>query len=96
MSKFLDDLQRWTEAQVAAILRGRIGAKRKDYLAADINKLLRDRINEPLAIKVGDKILAEFLRTGTRTGPVIEPVIIIGDYLYVPISDDAPLSWGSP
>jgi hypothetical protein len=62
VSDFWDDLQRWTEAQVAAILRGRIRAKRKDYLAADINKLLRDRINEPLAIKVGDKVLAEFLR----------------------------------
>ena len=68
MSKFLDDLQRWTEAQVAAILRGQIGAKRKDYLAADINKLLRDRINDPLTIKVGDAVGAEFLRTNRRNG----------------------------
>jgi hypothetical protein len=69
MSDFWADLQRWTEAQVAAILRGRIVARRKDYLASDINKLLRDRINEPLAIKVGDKVLAEFLRTAGRAPP---------------------------
>ena len=51
---------------MAAILRGRIRAKRKDYLAADINKLLRDRITEPLTIKVGNKVLAEFLRNEGR------------------------------
>lgn len=69
MSDFWADLQRWTEARVAAILRGRIGAKRNDYIAADINKLLRDRIQDPLTIKVGDKVLAEFLRTAGRAPP---------------------------
>jgi hypothetical protein len=98
VSDFWTDLQRWTEAQVAAILRGRIGAKRKDYLAADINKLLRDRINEPLAIKVGDKILAEFLRNGNRRGPfdycvpVYSGLYSVSNYLYgdIYLPDPAP------
>jgi hypothetical protein len=96
MSDFWADLQRWTEAQVAAILRGRIGARRKDYLAADINKLLRDRITEPLTIKVGNKVLAEFLRNEGRK-PQTLPEIPAIDHGWAtgPYTDTVIYTWTS-
>lgn len=74
--QFRRDLQAWTEAQIAAFLRGRIGAKRKDYLAADINKLLRDRISKRLAIKKGQGIPSEFLRNNQRQITPVPPELV--------------------
>lgn len=69
MTDFWRDLQAWTQAQYDA--RARAAGLRRNNLAADINKLLRDRLSYRLTIKDGTAIGAEFLRTAGRIPPLV-------------------------